>query len=155
MKVVFEFNVDNTIDIITNSSSELFVLKGKTRELVEEMIRNLYPDFEKEYRFLSISDCASGIGNEGDLDTYIDCVEEDNSDEFSLCKKLNVRPSKLYKNFGSYGLPYWYSEYSDEGKKLILEYLPKNIYLLFSLDENPNWKMQEKLSTIASRHHLG
>ena len=38
MKKIFEFNIDNTIDIITNSSSELFVLQGRTKELVESMI---------------------------------------------------------------------------------------------------------------------
>ena len=30
-----------------------------------------------------------------------------------------------------------------------------NTWLLYSLDENPNWEYQEKLSTIGERFHLG
>ena len=69
MKKIFEFNVDNTIDIITNSSSELFVLKGKTKEIVEEMIREVYPSFEDEYKLVTIEEY-----DEDDLSTYINSV---------------------------------------------------------------------------------
>ena len=31
----------------------------------------------------------------------------------------------------------------------------KNMWFLFSIDENPNWDMQEKLMNIAERYHLG
>ena len=152
MKKIFEFNVDNTIDIITNSSSELFVLKGKTKEIVEEMIREVYPSFEDEYKLVTIEEC-----DEDDLSTYINSVFlKYNSDDFAMCKKLNVRPNILYKNFGMYGIEnYWSGEYSKEGREILLNNLPKNTYLLFSLDENPNWDMQERLMTIASRYHLG
>lgn len=50
--VIFTFNPHSMVDIITNSSSELFVFKGKSKELVEEMIRELYPDYLREYRQL-------------------------------------------------------------------------------------------------------
>ncbi len=165
MKKIFEFNVDNTIDIITNSSSELFVLKGKTKEIVEEMIREVYPSFEDEYKLVTIEEC-----DEDDLSTYINSVflKYDGtcwhyltppfytSDDFAMCKKLNVRPNILYKNFGMYGIEnYWSGEYSKEGREILLNNIPKNTYLLFSLDENPNWDMQERLMNIASRYHLG
>jgi hypothetical protein len=152
MKKIFEFNVDNTIDIITNSSSELFVLKGKTKEIVEEMIREVYPSFEDEYKLVTIEEC-----DEDDLSTYINSVFlKYDSDDFAMCKKLNVRPNILYKNFGMYGIEnYWIGEYSKEGREILLNNIPKNTYLLFSLDENPNWDMQERLMTIASRYHLG
>jgi len=152
MKKIFEFNVDNTIDIITNSSSELFVLKGKTKEIVEEMIREVYPSFEDEYKLVTIEEC-----DEDDLSTYINSVFlKYDSDDFAMCKKLNVRPNILYKNFGMYDIEnYWIGEYSKEGREILLNNIPKNTYLLFSLDENPNWDMQERLMTIASRYHLG
>jgi len=152
MKKIFEFNVDNTIDIITNSSSELFVLKGKTKEIVEEMIREVYPSFEDEYKLVTIEEC-----DEDDLSTYINSVFlKYDSDDFAMCKKLNVRPNILYKNFGMYDIEnYWIGEYSKEGREISLNNIPKNTYLLFSLDENPNWDMQERLMTIASRYHLG
>lgn len=152
MKKIFEFNVDNTIDIITNSSSELFVLKGKNREMVEEMIRSVYPNFENEYTLVKLEEC-----DDDGLAYYIDnAFLRYNSDDFGMCKKLGVRPDVLYKNFGSYSFEdYWCGEYSEEGRKILMNSLPKNTYLLFSLDENPNWDMQEQLMTIASRYHLG
>lgn len=152
MKKIFEFNVDYTIDILTNSSSELFVLKGKTKEIVEEMIREVYPSFEDEYKLVALEEC-----DEDDLSTYINSVFlKYDSDDFAMCKKLNVRPNILYKNFGMYGIEnYWSGEYSKEGREILLNNIPKNTYLLFSLDENPNWDMQERLMTIASRYHLG
>ena len=147
---VFEFNIDNTIDIITNSSSELFVLKGRTKDIVKEMIHHVYPEFESEYKLVSLQEC-----DDDELSHYIGNVME-GGDDFSLCKRLNVRPNVLYKNFGSYGISnYWYGEYTEQGKKLLLESLPKSCYLLFSHDENPNWEMQERLMEIASRYHLG
>ena len=33
-KVLIEIKVDNVVDIITNSSSELFILSGDTKEIV-------------------------------------------------------------------------------------------------------------------------
>ena len=153
MKKIFEFNIDNTIDIITNSSSELFVLQGRTKELVESMIRNVYPNFESEYRLVKLEEC-----DEDDMEKYIGSAFDDNNyyDPLSLCRKINVRPTILYKNFGSYVITsYWRGELSEKGKKLLFEKFPKNTYLLFSLDENPNWDMQEQLMNIASRYHLG
>lgn len=34
-KVIFTIKVNHSIDIITNSSSELFVLEGQTKEIVD------------------------------------------------------------------------------------------------------------------------
>ena len=149
---IFEFNVDNTIDIITNSSSELFVLKGETKKIVEEMIRSVYPNFECEYDFISLDDA-----DDDQIDTYVSsAINSYNDDEFSLCRKMKIKPDVLYKNFGMYGITsYWHGEYSDEGRKEMIDFLPKNTYLLFSKDENPNYEYQEMLSGIASRYHLG
>lgn len=152
MKKIFEFNVDNTIDIITNSSSELFVLKGETKKSVEEMIRSVYYNFENEYILTSLEDA-----NTDQLNSYIYAVLKGyHEDEFFLCRKLNVRPDVLYKNFGSYGITSnWIEDYSEEGKKIIMNFVPKGTYLLFSIDDNPNWEHQEDLQSIASRYHMG
>lgn len=152
MKKIFEFNIDNTIDIITNSSSELFVLKGETKKIVEEMIRSVYDNFEREYDFVSLEEASTD-----QLDTYIDVVlREYNDDEFSLCRKLNIRPDVLYKNFGSYGITdNWIGDYSDQGKKVLVDFLPKGTYLLLSKSDNPDYEYQEKLQGIASRYHMG
>ena len=31
----------------------------------------------------------------------------------------------------------------------------KDMYFLFSIDENPEWEEQEKLELISTRYHLG
>ena len=48
-KILFAIKVNNVVDVITNSSSELFVLKGETKNIVEEMITNIYPNYKNEY----------------------------------------------------------------------------------------------------------
>jgi hypothetical protein len=47
--IIFTFNPHSIIDIITNSSSELFVFKSKSKEIIEEMIEEVYPNYLKEY----------------------------------------------------------------------------------------------------------
>lgn len=56
MKKLFIFQPHHLIDIITNSSSELFVLKGQTKEAVREMIANVYPEYLNEYSDLQSSE---------------------------------------------------------------------------------------------------
>ena len=73
-----------------------------------------------------------------------------------MCRKLNIRPDVLYKNFGSYGITdNWIGDYSDQGKKVLVDFLPKGTYLLLSKSDNPDYEYQEKLQGIASRYHMG
>ena len=71
MKKIFQFTVDNTIDIITNSSSELFVLHGDTKGQILDLVRSVYPDFENEYTLTSLKEATND-----DTETYIDWVED-------------------------------------------------------------------------------
>ena len=48
--VAFEFNIHSIIDIITNSSSELFVFEAKTGDILKDLISGVYPDYLTEYR---------------------------------------------------------------------------------------------------------
>ena len=48
-KVLFSLNIDNVIDIITNSSSELFVLKSDNKSVITALLESIYPDFRNEY----------------------------------------------------------------------------------------------------------
>ena len=59
-RIIITFAVDNTIDLITNSSSELFVLSGDTREIVTEMVESVYPEFRNEYDEIKSSRDLSG-----------------------------------------------------------------------------------------------
>jgi len=42
MKTLFVINPHSIIDVITNSSSELYVFKGKNKETIEKMIEEIY-----------------------------------------------------------------------------------------------------------------
>ena len=48
-KTLFTINIDNTIDLITNSSSELFILHEDSLETAKEMIASVYPEYLSEY----------------------------------------------------------------------------------------------------------
>lgn len=150
-KILFTFVVDNTIDIITNSSSELFVLEAQSEEHVKEMIREVYPNYLSEYEeVVSISTCSNG-----ELGTYVDNEFGDWDDKMRISNHFNILPEIMYENYHEHMNKYWYPRISDEGYRLIREKLPKNLYFLYSSDENPNWDFQEKLSDIAQRYHLG
>jgi hypothetical protein len=157
-KVLFVLTVDNVIDIITNSSSELFVLKADSDKVVTELLENVYPDFREEYRepvLLSSLDAYQ-------LDSYLDwvngwrrtkeyCVVYDG---FTFEEMYEARLQ--YKSWGDteYNLKPNFVE--DNFDKIIKAIDPTNsTWLLYSIDENPNWEMQEKLEQIATRYHLG
>lgn len=49
-KLLFVFNIQSLSDIITNSSSELFVFKDKSGvDAVINILNNIYPDWRNEY----------------------------------------------------------------------------------------------------------
>jgi hypothetical protein len=43
------FNIDHIIDFITNSSSELFVMKSDNKDIVISLIESVFPDFRKGF----------------------------------------------------------------------------------------------------------
>lgn len=151
-KPAFVITVDNTIDIITNSSSELFVLHGQTKKHVIEMVKKVYPEYLKEYaEIVNIKDI-----DRRDLETYLDYEYSDRKNKIILAEKFNVPPHIMYTNFHEIDKEdWWYGNISDEGLEAIKEQLPTDMFFLFSLDENPNWDMQERLMNIGERYHLG
>lgn len=60
MKTLFLFNPHSIVDIITNSSSELFIFKGGEQKEVEKMIKSVYPDYKQEYtELINIMDLSA------------------------------------------------------------------------------------------------
>lgn len=174
-KKLFVFNIDNTIDLITNSSSELFVLQGDTQEQISELIRSIYPDYLNEYREVVRLKDAS----EDDKYTYVNWVEESwyNSERYDFklseeerykkdveaaiakAKKYGMKPETFYKGWKKSleNKNWFYTTYSEKGLNKIIKTVDPDgkIYLLYSIDENPDWEHQERLMEIASRYHLG
>lgn len=167
-------NVDNVVDIITNSSSELFVLEGETKEIVEEMIKDIYPDYKNEYKEVVCLRDAS----DDDIITYFDYVinscynfydqtrgmNEEGKRKFEIKKaietaaKYGMQPEDFYQNWKETCERKWFhTDISSEGLKTIANKLDPHgkIFLLYSIDDNPNWEMQENLISIGRRYHLG
>lgn len=159
-RTIFTFNIDNVVDIITNSSSELFVLKGETLSIVEEMVEETYPEYLTEYKNVS----SMKDLNESDFDYYISYLYNTIARGEKGIKRYNaicgVEPKDLYSNWADLidpNIDSSWPKFSDEGIKLLKKAIDpdENMYLMFSLDENPNWEKQEALMEIGRRHHLG
>lgn len=180
-KVLFNFKFQSFSDVITNSSSELFVFKNHNKEAVLLTLDALYPDWRKEYQepeFVKDMDDKT-------FDNYLGWVFEtywDDRDEFDswnhqpdakewaktfkkscpkakLAEKLGMKPEKLYTNWKTYNLfsEKWedrFANLSDEGKKKIKEVFGEDI-ALWSKEDNPIWEYQEILEGVAKRYHLG
>lgn len=163
-KTLFTIQVDNHIDLITNSSSELFVLKGKTKETIKEMLVAIYPDYRSEYEEirhiseLTIDELRSFMW----YSTGANIWPTDNKNDYRLIDGFTF--DELYESDGRG--PAWNGQIQYQLKNDFIESLgideiihridpDKSLYFLYSIDENPNWEMQEKLETIGKRYHLG
>lgn len=152
-KTIFTLNVDHVIDIITNSSSELFVLEADTLKIAAKMIAEVYPDYTSEYELKTTKELTPD-----ELNTYLDYKGYYNGQRELPDSIFNIAPELLWKNWNNrFDRKYYHKSISDSGAELVKEKMdPKNkMFFLFSLDENPDWDYQEKLMEIATRYHLG
>lgn len=181
-KTLFTFYIDNVVDVITNSSSELFVLEGETLSIVEEMIENVYPKYTNEYAkpiHISALDiesldsffnyaCGSNVWPATKQDYHVpvgftfDEVYEPEKDgetgkeEPPACNghiQYQVKDNTIRKPDERYHMGSFVTE---SNKEYILSKLDpeRKLYFMYSLDENPDWDMQEKLMEIGQRYHL-
>jgi hypothetical protein len=72
----------------------------------------------------------------------------------------NVEPEVFFTNWDNafdYTKSWWSANISEAGLKHIAKTLDPNgnIFLLFSIYENPNFEYLEQLENIARRYHLG
>ena len=168
-KIIFTFNVDNIISLITNSSSELFVLNGDTLNSVQQMVSSIHPDYLTEYHeVVALKDADDML-----VETYLDWIEnsyhnyigmsEKERIEYDIAKhtkeaeKYGMLPEGFYENWDERNDKYFYSRISEKGYDAVRHTLDPNgrIFLLLSLYDNPNWDKQEDLMNIGSRYHLG
>lgn len=152
-KVLFVIQPQSMVDVITNSSSELFVFEGKEQEVIESIIKNIYPDYLNEYANLkSLAEL-----NDDDFVDYLDWVYSDWDNKQALSSTFGIDPAIMYSNWDSrLSEKYWYGTISQEGINLIKAQLPvTTTFLLYSLNENPDWEKQGLLGSIGTRYHLG
>jgi hypothetical protein len=182
-KTLLAISVHNVVDVITNSSSELFVLKGETKEIATEMIRDIYPDFESEYEPLKH---ISELSND-ELDTLVSyhCSAHCWPSSKDMLPILNgytfdelYEPERDWKT-GKIKPPAWNGEIqyrlknnlptvcdrkyqptsfvTDDNRDRVIKAIEDTIgnYFLYSIDDNPDWSYQEDLMKVAKRYHLG
>jgi hypothetical protein len=172
MKTIFVMQIQNTIDLITNSSSELFVLKGGTKEAVIQMLDNIDTAWRKEYAEpKNISELSAN-----ELETYFSyaCSAHMWPAKKSMHPVLNgFTFDELYEEDKEHGKNWdgsvdyklknnkddsrWGNFVTDGNKDSLIGKLDpeKKMWFLFSFDDNPNWDLQEQLMDIAERYHLG
>ena len=152
-RILFEFKLQSFSDIITNSSSELFVFVNDSKETLEDLIKAVYPNYRDEYEDLvSIEEL--------DLESFEDYLLRGTyyvSTAKELAKKYNYKPEDFYSNWDeisksnpSFIFPSIKEELLEDLKSQI-----PNTWFLYSYEDNPDWDMQEALWTIGDRIHLG
>jgi phosphoglycolate phosphatase-like HAD superfamily hydrolase len=163
--------IDSVVDIITNSSSELFVLDKLSKLEAEESVAKVYPMFKQEYRpvmgideldndelcsYLSYaydfghmwsvrrSEAERALENSG-LDIPFDMVFEANDMTESIARHGELTYTTRYDFV------------TDANRDRIIDMIDpdRQLWFMYSIGENPNWDMQENLMQIATRYHLG
>jgi hypothetical protein len=129
-KKLFTIKPHSIIDVITNSSSELFVGKSQNKDEIRAVIKAIYPEYLNEYEEIKTTDELTV----SELELYLSYkgyyeTNDYDSHWFDKIQNLEEEKEKLDPN--------------------------KEMFFLFSLDDNPNWEMQEKLSNFMTRYHLG
>lgn len=184
MKVLFQFNIQSFTDVITNSSSELFVFHKSSKEEVINLLNLIYPNWRDEYEEpISLDEM-----NVDELEHYFSCIYPyiyyDNEDKYHtnqiyLSTNFNIDPAILYSNWDTFdpSIKYprkdayktiedWYDAHEkylnnanvqlvDNWIDLIKPKLDLNTICLYSKSDNPDWDYQEILEGFAQRYHLG
>lgn len=175
MGIIYSLKVQSVVDVITNSSSELFVGASINKREMTKLIKSVYPNFRDEYtRVKSINDLTTY-----ELETFIGffCSPQ----QWPAVKKMYpILPGftfdELYEPEND-AVPAWNGEIqyvlknnikypvSEYHRKFVTRRNFKEIknkldpkgemFFLFSYDDNPNWEYQNLLSTIMNRYHLG
>lgn len=167
MKTLFTIQPHSIVDVITNSSSELFVGKASSKDDIIALIEEVYPNYMDEYAPLkSLSEL-----NVDELNSYFSymcsphCWPARKSQYpvlpgFTFDELYEARETawngeiqyELRDNDNSY------SYVTESNVNEIKEKLRKGsgeLFFLWSLDDNPNWDKQEMLESIMTRIHLG
>ena len=157
--ILFTVQIHSVIDIITNSSSELFVGLHNSKDIMKDMIEQVYPNYLDEYEELKSIDEL----RKDELELYISYNYEywSNNDQRTIQNVIDgFKPEEMYetKTFkGGHSYTQLIDNFIDNHYERIKNGIDpeRKMFFLFSFDDNPNWDMQEKLEKIMNRYHLG
>ena len=167
-KILFLLKPHSIVGCITNSSSELFVGESLTKEGMIKLIEEVYPYYLNEYEEIKGIDDL----DYRQLNTYFSYACSAHcwpatKDQFPVLPGFTFE--ELYDAEDD-GKPAWNGEvqyrlkcneryyfvtpqnFEEIKKKLDPN---KQMFFLFSKDDNPDWDMQEKLEMFMERFHLG
>jgi len=150
-KVLFALKPHSVVDVITNSSSELFVGNSTSKEDIINIIKESYLNYLDEYSEVK---ATKELSND-EIETYIGYHYNNWSNAHQKFMQELVPGFKYEDIFdGEYVKSNLVNNKNRD--KFIKGIDPNNeMYFLFSLDDNPNWDYQEKLMNIMHRYHLG
>jgi hypothetical protein len=163
-KTVFVIKPHSIVDVITNSSSELFVAINSNKETIEQLIEKIHPNYLDEYEELKTIDDLEPE----ELDIYFQYA----CSSWSATKKEDcpVLPGftfdELYVKTEDASWPEIgydlrsnddYSFVIEENFEQIKNKLDPNreMLFLFSISDNPQWEFQEQFEEFMLRYHLG
>lgn len=174
MKTLLVYKAHSVIDVITNSSSELFVSLNKDKEIIRSLIEEIHPEYLDEYEELKGIDeltpneldtyfqfaCSPTTWSSVDKSSYPvlpgftfeELYEEDEENTWSRKPGCSY---KLRNNDGENKT--WGDFVTEENFNAIKEKLDPNreMQFLFSIGDNPEWDYQEKFEEFMFRFHLG
>lgn len=165
---MFVFRIDSIVDIITNSSSELFIMKAEGKDVLIELIESVLPEFRETYEEpILLKDSSLYListyifynyyykGNTSPIKkSDLDVIEGFTFDEM-YGYYLDLYPLTNGKKTD----PYYAEKYEIRGnfiknnlEKIIKTLDPyNNIWFMSSLDDNPAYETYEKLMPIGER----
>lgn len=173
MTTLFVMQIENIIDLITNSSSELFVLRSKEKGIMIELLDHVYRDWRNEYEEpKNISELTVR-----ELDDFViyatgaNCWPTHRKSQYQLLpgfsfdelyeikeKAWNGRFQYQLKNNLKSSEHEWQRSFvTEENFEEIKNRLSpdEDMWFLFSIDENPDYEGQDLLCEIAEKYHLG
>lgn len=159
--IAFAVRVDSRVDLITNSSSELFVVKGDSVEDVKSMVSNvLDPSYASYYK-----DPVRLVDLEPDdfinflwYMCFPGCSPTSSKKAYPVPEGFEF--DELYKERGvawNNVMQYELREFTDEQAREMARKMDPDgrIYMIYSHEDNPPWESQEALERIGRRYHLG
>lgn len=156
--VLFTLQFHSVVDVITNSSSELFVGLEGSKDLMVNLVKEIYPDYLSEYSEIKTIDELS----DGDLDLYINyhyyCWS--NSEQRSIYNVIDgFTYDEMYitKKHSWGSTTYIRRDFVKNNRDRVNNAIDseRKMFFMFSSDDNPDWDMQEELMNIMTRYHLG
>lgn len=176
-RALFFVKVHSQIDVITNSSSELFVGLNKSRETLLAAIEALYPNYLSEYEPLKnideitprtldlYFDFATSPGHWPStkdeypilpgftFDELYEVDDDDSGYNNSKHTQYRLRNNDSDKENSRWGGSFVTEENFEEIKNKLDP--NREMFFLFSIGENPDFEYQEELEKIMIRYHLG